>query len=83
MTAHTTTLDLVSAELQEQDSRAARRRFGAIVGALARLRPARPAMQQAVDLDEVQPTRRVNRIRKLLGKLPWHGKSRAHARRLR
>lgn len=83
MNALTATLDLASTDLHEHESRAARRRFGAIVRALRRLRPAAPALQEALDLEEVQPTRRVNRMRKLLGKLPRPGKSRSHARRLR
>jgi hypothetical protein len=83
MNALALTLARASTDIQEHDSRAARRRFGTIVGTLRRLRPAAPALQEALDLEEVQPTRRVNRMRKLLGKLPRPGKSRSHARRLR
>jgi hypothetical protein len=83
MNAHIATIDLASVDLQEQESRAARRRFGAIVRTLRRLRPPAPAARETLDLDQAQPTRRLNRMRKLLGKLPRPGKSRGHARRLR
>jgi hypothetical protein len=62
------------------ESKVARRRFGAIVSALTGLSPLR-----AADAPEeaLAPTRRVNRIRRLLGKLPVAGKSRQHTRPLR
>jgi hypothetical protein len=37
----------------------------------------------AADAEDVLPTRRLNRMRRLLGRLPHPGKSRSHARRLR
>jgi hypothetical protein len=86
MNQHTTTFDFLSGFVADHDPHRARQRFGAIVRALATLqagaRPPRPAPRPLEDEDE-QPTRRLNRIRRLLGKLPRPGKSRDHIRRLR
>jgi hypothetical protein len=86
MNQHTTTFDFLSGFVADHDPHRARQRFGAIVRALATLqagaRPPRQAPRPLEDEDE-QPTRRLNRIRRLLGKLPRPGKSRDHIRRLR
>jgi len=86
MNHHTTTFDLLSGLVADHDPHRARQRFGAIVRALATLQagahPPRPAPRPLEDEDE-QPTRRPNRIRRLLGRLPKPGKSRNHIRRLR
>ena len=86
MNQHTTTFDSLSGFVADHDPHRARQRFGAIVRALATLqagaRPPRPAPRPLEDEAE-QPTRRLNRIRRLLGRLPKPGKSRDHIRRLR
>ena len=85
MNTHTTT---PSDLLMRGDTRArtAPQRFGAIVRTLAEIsgRAATPVPQAVLlDPDAVLPTRRLNRMRKLLGPLPSPGKSRMHTRRLR
>jgi len=86
MNHHTTTFDLPSGFVADHDPHRARLRFGAIVRALASLQAGagapRPAPRPLED-EEGQPTRRLNRIRRLLGRLPRPGKSRDHIRRLR
>lgn len=86
MNHHTTTLDLSPDLIADHDPHRARLRFGAIVRALATLpageRPPLPASRPLEDEDAL-PTRRMNRIRRLLGRLPRPGKSRHHVRRLR
>jgi hypothetical protein len=86
MNHHTTTFDFPSGFVADHDPLRARLRFGAIVRALATLqagaRPPRPAPRPLED-EDAQPTRRLNRIRRLLGRLPKPGKSRNHIRRLR
>lgn len=69
----------------DHEPHGARRRFGAMVRTLAQLSDAAPAPHGAgvADFEDVLTTRRFNRVRKLLGKLPQPGKSRSHARRLR
>ena len=86
MNQHTTTFDFLSGFVADHDPHRARQRFGAIVRALATLqagaRPPRPA-PRPLEEEDGQPTRRLNRIRRLLGRLPRPGKSRDHIRRLR
>ena len=85
MNSHTTTSDLLMHG--DTHSRTAPQRFGAIVRTLAEIsgRAATPiAPAVLLDQDAVLPTRRLNRMRKLLGAvLPSPGKSRMHTRRLR
>ena len=85
MNTRSTALDVLSDAANDHEPHTARRRFGAIVRTLAQLRPDRaplPASAPSV-ADDVLPTRRLNRMRRLLGRLPHPGKSRSHARRLR
>ena len=85
MDTKTGTFDILSIALQEQDPQCARLRFGAVVRTLGRIGAARAGSQQVVpmELDDALPTRRINRMRRLLGKLPKPGKSRNYTRRLR
>jgi hypothetical protein len=80
MQTTTGTFDLLAEDASDPEPRTTRLRFGAIVRSLAQLPAARPPLAEP---EEWQPTRRINRTRKLLGKLPKLGKSRHHARRLR
>lgn len=86
MNHSTTTLDLSPDAIADHDPHRARLRFGAIVRALASLpagaRPPQPTPLPVED-EAALPTRRMNRIRRLLGRLPRPGKSRHHVRRLR
>lgn len=78
-------LDVLSDTASEHEPHTARVRFGALVRTLAQLRPERarlPAGDTPV-ADDVLPTRRLNRTRRLLGRLPHPGKSRSHVRRHR
>ena len=78
------TFDVLSNDLQDQESHHGRSRFGAVVQSLVSLSaPSRAPRIEAAEFDEALPMRRVNRARRLLGKLPKPGKSRNHARRLR
>jgi hypothetical protein len=86
MNHSTTTLDLSPDVIADHDPHRARLRFGAIVRSLASLPPGAHAPQSAprpLEDEDALPTRRMNRIRRLLGRLPRPGKSRHHVRRLR
>jgi hypothetical protein len=85
MNTRSTALDVLSDATFDHEPHTARRRFGAIVRTLAQLRRARAPLpaNAAADADDVLPTRRLNRIRRMLGRLPHPGKSRSHARRIR
>ena len=78
-------LDVLSDATSEHEPHTARVRFGAIVRTLAQLRMARARRLVAVTAvaDDALPTRRLNRTRRLLGRLPHPGKSRSHVRRYR
>jgi hypothetical protein len=82
MNTRSTALDVLSDATFDHEPHTARRRFGAIVRTLAQLRRNRvPLAADAVaDAEDLLPTRRLNRMRRLLGRLPHPGKSRRHAR---
>jgi hypothetical protein len=77
MTTRTAVLTGPALRPADDDRQQARRRFGAIVSALTALAPLRAP--EPPD-DALARTRRINRIRRLLGKLPVGGKSRQHTR---
>lgn len=87
MNARIATLPVPPARSLDSDS-GAHRRFGAIVrdlfaAARAARAPgpaARPPHADADGDEPLAPTRRINRVRRLLGRLPVVGKSRAHTR---
>lgn len=85
MNTRSTAFDVVSDTASDHEPRIARLRFGAIVRTLAQLRRHRalPPAGAPLEAEEALPTRRFNRVRRLLGRLPHPGKSRSHARRLR
>ena len=85
MNTRSTALDVLSDTDFHNEPHTARLRFGAIVRTLAQLRRARVPLpaDAAAGAEDVLPTRRLNRMRRLLGRLPHPGKSRSHARRLR
>jgi hypothetical protein len=85
MNTRSTALDVLPDATFDHEPHTARRRFGAIVRALVQLRRDRVPLpgSAAADAEDVLPTRRLNRMRRLLGRLPHPGKSRSHARRLR
>jgi hypothetical protein len=83
MTKHLDLLDVLTDTTSEHEPHAARIRFDAIVRTLAQLRPARARLLAGVMpvADDELPTRRLNRMLRLLGRLPHPGKSRSHVRR--
>jgi hypothetical protein len=85
MNTRSTALDVPPDVASDHEPHTARLRFGAIVRTLAQSHPdrTRVAAGAAAVADDVLPTRRLNRMRRLLGRLPHPGKSRSHARRLR
>jgi hypothetical protein len=80
MQTRTGTFDVLADDSSDPEPHFARLRFGAIVRTLSQAPATAPLPGEP---DDWQPTRRLNRTRKLLGKLPLPGKSRRHARRIR
>jgi hypothetical protein len=87
MNTRSLALDVLPDAASDHEPHSGRLRFGAIVRTLAQLRrhdPRPPAgALQLPEEDAALPTRRLNRVRRLLGRLPRPGKSRNHVRRLR
>jgi hypothetical protein len=85
MTTRSFTLEALTLTLPDSEPVRARRRFAAIVRALATLahspfvRAAAPAPRREPEF--AGPLRRPNRLRRLLGRIPRPGKSRQHTRR--
>jgi hypothetical protein len=83
MTTRSITLDAPTLTLPDTEPVLARRRFAAIVRALATLARGSfvPAPAPSRELEFTGPLRRPNRWRRLLGRIPHPGKSRQHTRR--
>lgn len=85
MTSRSITFEAPTLTLPDTEPVRARRRFAAIVRALATLArsPFVPAFAPAPrrELEFAGPLRRPNRLRRLLGRIPRPGKSRQHTRR--
>lgn len=85
MNTRSAALDVLSDVTSDHEPHTARLRFGAIVRTLEQARgDSAPRLSTSPTLaDEALPTRRPNRMRRLLGRLPHPGKSRSHVRRQR
>ncbi|MCU0769282.1 MAG: hypothetical protein MUD07_07850 [Burkholderiaceae bacterium] len=87
MTTRSIPFEALTLTLPDSEPVRARRRFAAIVRALATLaqspfaRVSAPAQAPRREPEFAGPLRRPNRLRRLLGRIPRPGKSRQHTRR--